>query len=189
MRASKLRAAGWMLAAIVAASPLMGQSPNYGVGRSPTPEEIKSWDISIGPDGKELPPGEGRAVEGKEIYTRRCADCHGSEGQGGDQGEALVGGEGTLDSLQPVKTVGSYWPYATTLWDYINRAMPFDSPGSLTHEQVYALVAYLLYLNGIIEEEEVLDAQTLPQVGMPNREGFVPDPRPDVGTTDPSEKN
>ena len=125
-------------------------------------------------------------MEGKEVYTRRCADCHGSEGQGGDEGEVLVGGEGTLDSLKPVKTVGSYWPYATTLWDYINRAMPFDSPGSLTHKQVYALVAYLLYLNGIIEEEEVLDAQTLPQVGMPNREGFVPDPRPDVGTTDPS---
>ncbi len=128
-------------------------------------------------------------MEGKEVYTRRCADCHGSEGQGGDQGEALVGGEGTLDTPKPVKTVGSYWPYATTLWDYINRAMPFDSPGSLTHKQVYALVAYLLYLNGIIEEEEVIDAQTLPQVRMPNREGFVPDPRPDVGTTDQSEKN
>jgi cytochrome c len=171
-----------LLLAIVTASPLMGQSPTYGVGRSPTPEEIKTWDISIAPDGEELPPGEGTAVEGKEVYTRRCADCHGSEGQGDDQGEALVGGKGTLDSLEPVKTVGSYWPYATTLWDFINRAMPFDTPGSLTHEQVYAVVAYLLYLNGIIEEEELLNAQTLPRVRMPNREGFVPDPRPDVGS-------
>ncbi len=174
----------WMLAAFVIASPLIGQSPSYGVGRSPTPEEIKTWDISIGPDGEELPPGEGSAAEGKEVYTRRCADCHGSEGQGGDRGEALVGGEGSLDSPKPVKTVGSYWPYATTLWDYINRAMPFDSPGSLTHKQIYSLVAYLLYLNGIIDEEEVLNAQTLPQVRMPNQEGFVPDPRPDVGTAD-----
>lgn len=159
---------------------LWGQLPSYGVGRAPVAEEIDAWGIVVGPDGKELPSGEGSAAAGREVFALRCAECHGTEGQGGDKGDPLVGGEGTLTSPKPLKTVGSYWPYATTIWDYVNRAMPFDRPGTLTHDQVYAVVAYLLFLNGIIGEEDVINAATLPAVKMPNRDGFVPDPRPDL---------
>lgn len=155
------------------------QAPTYGVGRQPTAEEIKAWDIAIGPDGKELPPGRGTVPAGKEVYTKRCVECHGADGKSGKH-DVLVGGQGTLSTAKPVKTVGSYWPYATTLWDHIHRAMPFDRPGTLTTDQVYDVTAYLLFLNGIIGENEVMDALTLPNVKMPNRNGFVPDPRPDT---------
>ncbi len=154
------------------------QSPNYGVGRTPSAEEIRSYDIAIGPEGKELPPGRGTAREGAAVYAQHCATCHGATGTEGPN-DRLVGGQGTLDSDRPVKTVGSYWPYATTLWDFINRAMPVNSPGSLTPNQVYALTAFILSRNGIIEETTVLDRESLPEVGMPNRDGFVPDTRPD----------
>ena len=113
------------------------------------------------------------------MYTKRCLECHGADGKSGKY-DALVGGKDTLRSEKPVKTVGSYWPYATTLWDHIHRAMPFDRPGTLTTDQVYELTAYLLFLNGIITENEVMDALSLPNVKMPNRNGFVPDPRPDT---------
>ncbi len=159
---------------------LWSQSPKYGVGRTPTPEEIRAWDITVAPDGKGLPPGKGTAVEGKEVYDRRCAECHGDKAQGAEQA-ALIGGQGTLNTAKPLKTAVSYWPYATTLWDYTNRTMPFDIPGTLTSDQVYAVVAYILHLGGVIGENDVLDAQTLPKVKMPNRDGFVKDPRPDVG--------
>ena len=162
------------------ASILSAQSPKYGVGRAPTPEEIKAFDISVAPDGTGLPEGSGTAAQGKEIYASKCAKCHGSAGQGGDEA-ALVGGQGTLRSPKPLKTVGSYWPYATTLYDYIHRAMPFKQPGTLTPNQVYALCAHILHLNGIVAENAVMDAKSLPQVVMPNRNGFVRDPRPDVG--------
>jgi S-disulfanyl-L-cysteine oxidoreductase SoxD len=164
----------------IAALPVLAQSPTSGVGRAPTPEEIKAWDIAVGPDGKELPPGRGTAAEGKAVYASRCAACHGATGKEGPQ-DILVGGQGTLTTSEPLKTIGSYWPYATTIWDYTYRAMPFDKPGSLTPEEVYQVTAYLLYLNGIIGETDVIDATTLPQVKMPNRNGFTPDPRPDVG--------
>jgi cytochrome c len=173
----------------VAVPASQAQLPTYGVGRTPTAEEIKAWDVTIAPDGKGLPPGSGTAIQGESIYATRCASCHGERGQSPKYDPAatrrtiLVGGRGTLTSEKPVLTIGSYWPYATTLWSYINRAQPFDEPGSLTHEQVYAVTAYLLYLNGIIGESDVLDARTLPAVRMPNRDGFVPDPRPDVGPT------
>ena len=176
-------AAGWagcVCVMISATLLLWGQLPSYGVGRAPTAEEIDAWDVIVGPEGKELPPGEGTARAGREVFSLRCAECHGTEGQGADKAEPLVGGQGTLKSPKPLKTVGSYWPYATTIWDYVNRAMPFDRPGTLTHDQVYAVVAYLLHLNGIIGEDDVINATTLPQVKMPNREGFVPDPRPDL---------
>ena len=169
-----------MLATAVPASPSRAQLPTYGLGRSPTAEEIKAWDVTIPPDGKGLPPGSGTAAQGEPIYARRCASCHGERGEN-PKYDLLVGGRGTLNTDKPVKTVGSYWPFATTLWSYINRAQPFDEPGSLTHQQVYAVTAYLLYLNGIIGELEVIDARTLPAVQMPNRDGFVPDSRPDVG--------
>jgi mono/diheme cytochrome c family protein len=172
--------AGCACVMIAATLLLWGQLPSYGVGRAPTAEEIDAWDVIVGPPGKELPPGEGTATAGREVFALRCAECHGMEGQGADKGAALVGGQGTLKSPQPLKTVGSYWPYATTIWDYVNRAMPFDRPGTLTHDQVYGTVAYLLYLNGIIGEDDVINATTLPEVEMPNREGFVSDPRPDV---------
>ena len=156
------------------------QSPKYGVGRPPTAEEIKTWDISVFPDGTGLPEGSGTAAQGKDVYERRCAECHGNNGEGGEQG-ALVGGVGSLDSAKPVKTVVSYWPYATTLWDYTNRSMPFDTPGVLTNDQMYAVVAYVLFLGEVVGENDVLDAKTLPEVKMPNRDGFIPDDRPDAG--------
>ncbi len=163
-----------------AAAALFAQAPKYGVGRAPTPEEVKAWDISVAPDGTGLPEGSGTAAQGKDVYASKCAKCHGGQGQGGDEGP-LVGGQGSLRGPKPLKTVGSYWPYATTLFDYVNRAMPFKQPGTLTHNQVYAVVAFVLQLNGIIGENVVMDARSLPQVKMPNRGGFVADPRPDTG--------
>jgi mono/diheme cytochrome c family protein len=176
----------------VATSGALAQMPTYGVGRAPSAEELKAWDLTIPPDGQGLPPGQGTAVLGKPVYAGRCAACHGENGDD-PKYRALVGGRGPLTSAElsenldwllggkPVLTIGRFWPYATTLWGYINRAQPFDEPGSLTHDQVYAVTAYLLYLNGIIGEADVLDAGTLPAVKMPNRNGFVPDSRPDVG--------
>ena len=170
------------LVAAVAAPASRAQLPTYRLGRTPTAEEIKAWDITIPPDGTGLPSGSGTAVLGKSVYTDRCASCHGERGEGGKY-DRLVGGRNTLTTDKPVLTIGSFWPYATTLWSYINRAQPFDEPGSLTPDQVYAVTAYLLYLNGIIGQSDVLDARTLLAVKMPNRDGFVPDPRPDVGRT------
>jgi mono/diheme cytochrome c family protein len=175
------------LVTLMLASPSPAQLPGYGVGRTPTDAEIKAWDVTIPPDGKGLPPGNGTAAIGQGIYAERCASCHGERGEDGKY-VPLVGGRGTLNTDKPVKTIGSYWPYATTLWSYINRTQPFDEPGSLTHEQVYAVTAYLLHLNGIIGESDVMDARTLPAVQMPNRAGFVPDPRPDVGKPPTSTK-
>jgi S-disulfanyl-L-cysteine oxidoreductase SoxD len=155
------------------------QSPTYGVGRAPTADELRAIDIDITPDGKGLPAGGSTAAAGKSVYTRRCETCHGPTGTEGPQ-ETLAGGKGSLATAHPVKTVGSYWPYATTLWDYIRRAMPFDHPGTLTDEEIYGATAYVLFLNGIVSEQDVVDQKTLPQVQMPNRHGFVPDTRPDV---------
>jgi cytochrome c len=168
------------LALLFVAASLLAQSPKYGVGRTPTPEELRDWSISIAPDGKGLPEGRGTALQARDTYANRCVKCHGDKGQGREDAPALAGGQGTLKSPRPFKTVGSYWPYATTLYDYISRAMPFDRPGSLTHDQVYALTAYVLYLNGLVKDTEVIDARSLPKIQMPNRAGFVPDPRPDV---------
>jgi cytochrome c len=159
---------------------LYGQSPKYGVGRPPSAEEIRNLGAAIGPDGAGLPEGSGTPAAGKEIFLSACARCHGDKGQG-NIGPRLVGGQGTLATAQPIKTVGSFWPYATTVWDFINRAMPFDQPGKLKPSEVYSLVAYILNLNGIIGANDVMDAKSLPKVRMPNRDGFVSDPRPDVG--------
>ena len=175
------------LTAAVAAPALHAQLPTYRLGRAPTAAEIKAWDVTIPPDGKGLPTGSGTAIQGKAVYDARCASCHGERGEkpkydpGATRRTILVGGRGTLDTANPILTIGSYWPYATTLWSYINRAQPFDEPGSLTPDEVYAVTAYLLYLNGIIGESDTLDARTLLTVKMPNRDGFVPDARPDVG--------
>jgi mono/diheme cytochrome c family protein len=166
-----------MLAASV---PVAAQAPTFGVGRPPTPEEVRDLGSAIAPDGTGLPEGSGTVAAGRDVFAAQCARCHGARAQG-DIGPVLVGGQGTLATLRPLKTVGSFWPYATTLWDYINRAMPFDKPGLLKPSEVYAVAAYVLNLNGIIGENDVMDAKSLPKVKMPNRDGFISDPRPDVG--------
>jgi cytochrome c len=157
---------------------LAGQK--YKVGRVASPEEIKAADQFMAPDGTGLPPGKGTAADGREIYSRRCARCHGAQGQGDEEGP-LVGGKGTLTTAKPLKTVGSFWPYATTIYDYVHRAMPFDNPGLLDANQTYAVTALILHWNGIIAEKDEMNAQTLPKVKMPNRDGFVRDNRPDTG--------
>jgi cytochrome c len=153
----------------------------YGFGQPATPEQIAGWDIDIAASGTGLPPGQGSVAQGEALYARLGAKCHGAKGEGTDAAPALVGGAGTLNTDKPVKTIGSYWPYATTLFDYIRRAMPADHPQSLSPDEVYALCAYLLHLNGIVPADAVMDAKTLPRVVMPNQAGFTsPDPRPDV---------
>src|SRR5215472_1429653 len=146
---------------------------NPNLGRIAQPEEIASWDISIGPDGAGLPPGSGTPKQGEAVYTAKCLVCHGEKGAG-KPNDALVGGRGTLAGDQPpLKTVGSFWPYATTLFDYVRRAMPLNEPKSLANDEVYSVVAYLLQLNGVIGENETINAQTLPSVRMPNSDGFI----------------
>lgn len=151
----------------------------FHLGRVATPEEIQAWDIDVAPDGEGLPAGRGTVEEGERVYAEHCAGCHGATGVEGPNPK-LAGGQGTLASTNPMKTVGSYWPYATTLFDYIYRAMPFVSPQSLTPNQVYAVTAWILFQNGLLDKAGVLDRETLPKVRMLHRTGFVPDPRPDV---------
>jgi mono/diheme cytochrome c family protein len=166
---SHLLAVASVLAAVSNAA--LAENPN--LGRIAAPEEIASWDISIGPDGAGLPPGSGTPKQGEAVYTAKCLVCHGEKGAG-KPNDALVGGRGTLaDDQPPVKTVGSFWPYATTLFDYVRRAMPLNESKSLTNDEVYAVVAYLLQLNGIIGENQTINAQILPRVQMPNRDGFM----------------
>ncbi len=160
----------------------LAEAPKYkNLGRAPTEQEIRAWDIAISTEGKELPPGSGSAEEGAKIYADKCAKCHGATGQEALLGPRLVGGKGTLDTLHPVMTIGSYWPFATTVWDYINRAMPRMKEGTLSADETYSLTAYLLYLNGIIQKSDVMDAKTLPKVQMPNRNGFIPPQLKDIG--------
>lgn len=144
-------------------------------GRPATPDEIALWDIDVRPDGKGLPAGSGTVAQGKQIFADNCAACHGDNGVGGIK-DRLAGGQGTLASDHPLKTVGSYWPYATTLFDYIRRAMPYQAPGSLSNDDTYAVAAYILNLNGILPAGGKLDRDSLPKVKMPNRDGFVPEP-------------
>jgi mono/diheme cytochrome c family protein len=148
------------------------QSPN--LGKTISPEDLATWDISIGPDGAGLPSGSGTPKQGEEVFTMKCQACHNAKGAG-QPNDRLVGGQGTIAGDKPaVKTVGSYWPYATTLFDYIRRAMPLPQSKSLSNDEVYAVAAYILNLNGVIGETDTLDAKTLPQVKMPNRDGFTP---------------
>ncbi|HLW77690.1 MAG TPA: c-type cytochrome [Bryobacteraceae bacterium] len=153
----------------------------FAQGRPATEAEIKARDFTILPNGTGLPKGHGDAVSGRTVYEQKCQDCHGLHGEGqSGKYPALAGGVGSLKSVNPIKTVGSYWPYATTLFDYIHRAMPYDHPRSLSTDDVYSVAAYVLFLNGIVTESQELNEKTLPQVKMPNRNGFVADPRPDV---------
>lgn len=155
----------------------------FGFGDEASQELIDEWAIAIPPDGEHLPDGGATAEQGEEVYNQLCASCHGEDLQGIEAtgGAALIGGRETLSSGMPTKkTVESYWPYATTVFDYVRRAMPFTSPGSLTDEEVYAVTAYILHRGNIISRDERMDAESLPEVEMPNKDGFVPDPRPDV---------
>jgi S-disulfanyl-L-cysteine oxidoreductase SoxD len=154
----------------------------YGIGRPATPQEIAGWDIDVSPSGAGLPPGRGDVREGEAIFADKCAACHGARGEGKPM-DALVGGVGTLREKKPDKTVGSYWPYATTLFDYVRRAMPLNAPQSLTPDQVYAVSAYVLFLNGIAAQDTMLDQDNLAKINMPNRNGFVSAyPAPEAGT-------
>jgi S-disulfanyl-L-cysteine oxidoreductase SoxD len=152
----------------------------HGIGTPASPADFAAADLTIFADGRGLPAGRGTAREGRTIYAARCAACHGPRGEGTANFPQLVGGAGSLKTDAPVLTVGSYWPYATTLWDYTRRAMPYQEPGTLTPSDVYAVTAYLLYMNGIVSEDAMLDPRTLPAVRMPNRDGFIADQRPDV---------
>jgi cytochrome c len=155
------------------------RAPEYGLGRTATEEEIRAWNIDASPTGEGLPSGSGAVKQGAQVFATKCAMCHGPTGKEGPK-DRLVGGHGTLMEAKPIRTIGSYWSYATTLYDYINRAMPFNAPQSLTPDEVYSIIAWLLFQNGIVAEDAVIDARTLPLVQIPNRDGFVPDPRPDV---------
>ncbi len=174
----KAQIATLVLVALSSAAGAQAQSP-YGIGRVATSAEIAGWNIDIGRDGSGLPPGSGTVSHGREVFEQQCAACHGDKGQGG-VGDQLVGGQGTVATAKPVRTVGSYWPYAPTLFDYIRRAMPQNAPQSLSNEDVYAVSAYILNLNGLLPADATLDAQALAEIKMPNRNMFVSDPRPDV---------
>ena len=160
------------LTACASQQPAPGKPPAFGAAVSA--EEVARFDISIPPSGAGLPGGSGTAKQGATVYVAKCLACHGEKGAG-KPADALVGGIGSLATARPVRTVGSYWPYATTLFDYVRRAMPITNPLSLTDDEVYAVSAYVLFLNGIVGEDAVMNAQTLPQVKMPNRDGFVSD--------------
>jgi len=178
----KLMLAG-AVALVASAQAATAQVAAYGLGTPATPEELAKF-VAIAPDGAGLPPGSGNANKGKEIYAGACAACHGDKLEGnpakGIGGDKLIGGRGSLASKAPVKTVESYWPYATTLFDYVKRAMPFNAPGSLSNDDIYSVVAYVLSEAKIIQPNEVMDAKTLPKVVMPNRNGFESDPRPEL---------
>lgn len=157
------------------------RAPGYfGYGQAATAQQIAGWDIDIRPDGLGLPPGGATPEDGEMLYEDKCASCHGSFGEGVGRYPVLAGGEGTLSDARPEKTVGSFWPYASTLWDYIHRAMPFAQPESLSDEEVYAVTAYVLYLNDLIEYDYELTQANLADIEMPNRDGFFVDDRPDV---------
>src|SRR5579864_3214486 len=160
---------GLAVLALAAWSAAFAQAPGYSnMGKTPSKEEIQAWNDAIGPQGKELPPGSGTAKQGEEIFANKCAVCHGPAGEGSQLAPRLVGGRGALNTPTPSRTLANYWPFATTIWDYINRAMPPKQQGSLGTSDVYALTAFILYRNEIISEGQVIDAKSLPKVKMPN---------------------
>ena len=158
----------------------VAEAASLGIGTHASPEVILGWDIDIRPDGLGLPDGEGSVSSGEPLYESKCAGCHGLFGEGEGRWPVLAGGENTLDTMRPEKTVGSYWPYASTLWDYIYRAMPYTAPQSLTHEEVYSIAAYVLYLNDIVGDDFISNKKTFSQIKMPNVANFYVDDRPDV---------
>ena len=153
---------------------------NFNLGRDATADEIAAWDIDVRPDGAGLPEGKGTVEQGEEIFAEQCAACHGDFGEGVDRWPVLAGGQGTLKSDRPVKTIGSYWPFASTLFDYINRAMPFGNAQSLEPDQVYAIMAYLLFMNDLVDSDFELSKENFTSVKLPNETNFIDDPRPDT---------
>lgn len=164
----------------ISAASIVNPAGYYGVGHIPNAAEVAGWDIDVRPDGAGLPPGQGTVETGEIIYEEKCSLCHGSFGEGVDGFPVLTGGEGSLTDMRPEKTVGSYWRYTSTLWDYINRTMPFTEPESLNVNEVYSLVAYVLYLNDLVDDEFTLSQQNLTSIRLPNESNFISDPRPDV---------
>jgi S-disulfanyl-L-cysteine oxidoreductase SoxD len=183
---SSLRDAVRLLCAAIgiAAAPFAhaAEPGHYGYGETATPEQIAGWNIDVrGDDGEGLPPGKGTVQRGSEVYAEQCALCHGTFGEGEGRFPKLAGGVGTLRDDRPEPTVGSYWPFAPTLWDYINRAMPMPAPHSLSSDDVYALTAYILNLNDAVSDDFIADRDSLPKVKMRNRDSFIwTDPRPDT---------
>jgi S-disulfanyl-L-cysteine oxidoreductase SoxD len=172
----------WPLACVAAVlillAPPGAAAQKLGIGREATPAEVNAWDIDVRPDGQGLPPGKGTAKEGEELFIALCASCHGDFGEGKDRWPALVGGHGTLKHDRPDKTVGSFWPSASTVFDYIKRAMPFGNAQSLSNDEIYALTAYLLHLNEIIKDPDfVLDQASFTSIKMPNSDNFFDDDR------------
>ena len=172
MAASRIRCSRLLAATIVlcASASVLAQGPTYKFGSTPTAEEIKARDTAVSPQGTQLPPGSGTVKAGATVYAQKCVACHGPNGTGTTLHRGLI----PLGNAKPVKIPGSLVPYATTVWDFINRAMPSTKPGSLTPDEVYAVTAYVLYLNDVVNETDVLDASTLPKVRMPNRDNFLP---------------
>jgi cytochrome c2 len=175
-------AAGALLAttsiyAIAQEAPAPSREGGYGLGREALPEEIAAWDIDIRPDGLGLPVGEGDVWTGEELFVTHCSACHGDFGEAVGRWPVLAGGFGTLDGEDPVKTIGSYWPYLSTVWDYVHRAMPYGAAQSLSDDDVYAITAYLLYLNEVVEDDFVLSNETFAEIAMPNEAAFFMDDR------------
>ncbi|PCH67275.1 MAG: cytochrome C [Rhodobacteraceae bacterium] len=167
-----------LLGVMIAATPV--DAGEFGLGRAATSDEIAAWNLDVSPDGRGLPAGAGSVLDGEELFADACAACHGDFAEGVGNWPKLAGGQGTLDQERPQKTVGSYWPYLSTVWDYINRSMPYGDAQTLTPDEVYALVAYILYSNDLVDEEFVLTRENLPGVEMPNRDGFIVDDRAQV---------
>ena len=173
--------AATILSSVLSVSQAVSEQRPFNLGQLATAEQVAGWDIDVRPDGLGAPVGAGNAFDGEEVYAERCASCHGDFGEAVDNWPVLVGGEGTLNGHDPVKTTGSYWPYASTMYDYIYRAMPFGEAQSLTHDETYQIVAYLLFMNDIIDDEFELNQENIGTIKMPNRDGFMmPDPRPDA---------
>ncbi|EEX08438.1 diheme Cytochrome c SoxD [Ruegeria lacuscaerulensis ITI-1157] len=164
--------------AVVGGEPVAAHEGSFGLGRPALPEEIAAWNVDVLPDGRGLPEGSGDVFTGEEVFAEKCAACHGDFAEGVDNWPVLAGGFGTLANEDPVKTVGSYWPYLTTVWDYVHRSMPFGEAGTLSADETYAIVAYILYSNDLVDDEFELNQDNLATFEMPNRDGFVIDDRP-----------